>query len=610
MLRTWTGRLLRRGAGNGPSVLIALFLLTVLACGTSATATPRPTVIPTATSTEAISTPVPLPTATLLARVTVGPTATSLPPVKAKPAGTLNVGMKELGPYLGSPKQAGNPQTSLNLSAPITETLLMHDEVDGTLAPMLAESWSISEDGLSWTFKLQKGVEFHKGYGEMTAEDVIFSHRLLSESARHARASTVSKTWFNEAGGIETPDPYTIVLNTGVPFSDVTLLEIMRSPAGSSVWIVSKKQVEEVSEEESNQNTAATGSWEIDEFTTGDFWKMKAVEDHWRKTPEFAEMVFWELPEQASRLVGFQTGLLDTMIMTIDALPAIEGSDGVRVFQVANAGVAGINFYGQSYVRIGTPEQAPNYDPDLPWVSSNPDIDSEEWERARKVREALSISIDRQLIVDTILRGFGRPSAMRDWAGHEDRLPPGFTWEFDLERAKQLLVEAGYPDGFPIILTPALRGAPSEVEACEAIGQMWENIGLSVELQRWPYGTLRPQLIDREYKGATCHSLTITLEPVLALGNYLSTSLFNWGTDHPVLEDLIIKARGAVAKDERERYELESVRFFYDHVLGGLGLYVFDSVVPVGPKIETWEGHIKLGGTKFNGFEWVRPRAD
>ena len=505
---------------------------------------------------------------------------------------------------------AGSPQIGIILAAPIVEALAMHDEIDGTLVPMLAEKWTISEDGMIWTFDLRQGVEFHKGYGEMTADDVIFSHRLVSESERHSRSAVLGNTWFNEASNIETPDSHTIILNTGEPFTDVTLLEIMRSPAGSAVWVVSKKQYEEVGEEESNQNTAATGSWEIEEFTAGISWKMRAVEDHWRKTPEFAEMIFWDLPGEDTQLVGIQTGLLDIISISIDSLPAVEPKTkyGIRLMQIENAGVAGINFYGQSYVGIGTPEQKNNYDPELAWVSSNPDIDSEEWERARKVREALSISINRELIVDTLLRGFGSPSGMRDWAGHEDRLPPGFTWEFNQERARQLLVEAGYPDGFPITLTPAVRGAPSEVEACEAIGQMWKNIGLDVKLQRWPYGTLRPQLIDREYKGATCHSVTIRLAPVLALPAYLSTSRFNWGTDHPFLDELIPKARGAISKVEREGFELESVQFLFDQVLGGVGLYVFDSAIAVGPKIETWEDHVKRGGTQFNGFEWVRPR--
>jgi len=288
-----------------------------------------------------------------------------------------------------------------------------------------------------------------------------------------------------------------------------------------------QKQAEEVSEEESNENTAATGPWEIEDFTTGDFWRMKAVEDHWRKTPDFAEMVFWELPAQDTQLVGLKTGLLDTISITLDALPAVKDTEGIRIMQLPTTGVAGINVYGQSYVGIGTPDQAPNFDPGLAWVSSDPDINSEEWERARKVREALSISIDRELIVNTMLGGFGSASGMRDWAGHEDRLPPGLTWEFDQERAKRLLVEAGYPDGFPITLTAAVRGAPSEIEVCDAIGQMWKNIGLDVELKRDSYGILRPQLINREYKGATCHTVTIRLAPVLALGNYLSTSRFN-----------------------------------------------------------------------------------
>ena len=228
-MRSWISRKIKKG----PAVFATLFLLIVLGCGSSATATPGPVADPTATITVASSTtPIPTPTPSPTA---IGPTATTAPQIKAKAAGSLNVGFNELGPYMGSPKLAGNPQIGLSSSAPVTESLVMHDEIDGTLVPMLAAEWSISQDGLIWTFDLRRGVEFHKGYGEMTAEDVIFSHRMVSVSERHARASTVSNTWFNEAGSIETPDPHTIILNTGVPFADVTLLEMMRNPAASGI---------------------------------------------------------------------------------------------------------------------------------------------------------------------------------------------------------------------------------------------------------------------------------------------------------------------------------------------------------------------------------------
>ena len=92
--------------------------------------------------------------------------------------------------------------------------------------------------------------------------------------------------------------------------------------------------------------------------------------------------------------------------------------------QVPNAGQAGLNFYGQVYLGIGTPEQAASYDPALPWISVSPDVNSIEWDNARKVREALSVSIDRQLLVDTLLRGFGRPLVQRTGRDSSTGCPP------------------------------------------------------------------------------------------------------------------------------------------------------------------------------------------
>jgi peptide/nickel transport system substrate-binding protein len=135
---------------------------------------------------------------------------------------------------------------------------------------------------------------------------------------------------------------------------------------------------------------------------------------------------------------------------------------------------------GNWYVGHGTPEHKenrPGYDPDLPWVSSSPDINSPEWERARKVREALFIAVDRQLIADTILGGQGEPLVMWGWESNVDKLDPVLKkgWEFNPDRAKQLLEEAGYADGFEITIVASIRDTPGEVEACEAVASMWRT---------------------------------------------------------------------------------------------------------------------------------------
>jgi peptide/nickel transport system substrate-binding protein len=512
-----------------------------------------------------------------------------------------------MGPFMSHPRLTGQPQIFVANAVGITESLGMYNETDGAIEPMLAESWSVSSDFKTWTFNLQKGVQFHQGYGEMTAEDVLWSMGQIGESEKHTRAQNVRAVWFNEAGSTETPDDHTIVLNTGEAFSDIVVNELLGTPRSSMAYVTSKKQHDEIGEEETNRNTAATGPWAIDEWRTGEFWRLSAVEDHWRKTPYFAELWVWEIPEESARVAGFQTGHLDTFAMALDSLPLVESVPGAKLMQVPNAGQAGLNFFGQLY---GTPEPAESYDPELPWVSGNSDPASDEWDTARKVRLALSIAIDRQLLVDTLLRGFGRPLVLRDWAGTDEaRLPADMTWDFDPDRAQELLAEVGYPDGFSITLTTAIRNAPSELEACEAIAQMWDDIGLDVNFQRIPYSAFRPTLVGRTYKGASCHSVSIRLAPVHGLGNYKYDSVFNYGTMHPFLEDKVSQAQRATAKDDRENLEMEIAEFMYDNVFGQTGLYVFDNIWAVGPKLEPWDDHIKRGDLRQqNGMEWAKPR--
>jgi len=92
---------------------------------------------------------------------------------QVEPAGTLNIGHRELGPFVAHPKLIGNPQILIISASGLTESLLTHDPATGELVPMLAEEWSISDDFLTWTWKIRQGVQFHKGYGEMTVEDVV-----------------------------------------------------------------------------------------------------------------------------------------------------------------------------------------------------------------------------------------------------------------------------------------------------------------------------------------------------------------------------------------------------------------------------------------------------
>ncbi len=189
---------------------LALLLAAILACGSSATATPIAAAPTSAPSVSATATPAP----------TAVPTAM---PAMVKPSGTLRVGQKELGPYVGNPKLIGNPQIFLNSAIPITETLGMYNFDNGNVGPMLAKSWDISADGQVWTFNLRDDVEFHKGFGNMTVEDVAFSFRQVADSEKHARSANAKEMFFAENGSQSAPDDYTWVIDTGVPFSAIPI---------------------------------------------------------------------------------------------------------------------------------------------------------------------------------------------------------------------------------------------------------------------------------------------------------------------------------------------------------------------------------------------------
>ncbi|MCH8744813.1 MAG: ABC transporter substrate-binding protein [Chloroflexi bacterium] len=588
---------------------VLLGLAFIVACGGAAPAADD-TVAPAAPAAKADTPPESNPQANVdaspKAAPTAAPEAMKEPAEVMKPEGTLNVGLKEMGPFFVHPEVMTNPQIFVQGTAPIGEGLLRQDK-DGNHLGNLAESWSISDDFLTWTFNLQKGVQFHKGYGEMTAEDVVYSMQGVRLS-KHPRAGQIEKFWEDREGS-STPDDYTVIVHTGEPLVNIVAQQWFMVPAGSATFIVSKKQSEEIGVEAAKQDIAATGPWEIVESKTAEFWRMEAVEGHWRQTPAFAELVFWEIPEESSRIAGFQTGALDTFLMSFDTIPLVEGIEGATTMSIPNAVLMRTRIYGNWYPIPGV-ETRPGYDPDLPWVSASADLDSPEWERAKNVRKALFMAMDRQAMVDTILAGFGHTTMpLSGYTNAQDLLEGRQLPDYDPAGAIKLLADNGYPDGFKITLTPSIRGAAAEVESCEIIAQFWNDIGLDVKFQRIPYGTLRPQLVARTYQGATCHAGAVGPTPAEGYGSYLSQNPFNRGLEHPWQEAKMIEAQAAVNPVKRNQLEKEIGIFLLDNALTDLRYYTMDAVWPVGPRLEPWGEFVKTTDVRqINGYEFMQHR--
>ncbi|NQW23091.1 MAG: ABC transporter substrate-binding protein [SAR202 cluster bacterium] len=581
-----------------PTAIVLLFVTLLFACGSSATAIPQ--------SGDSSST-APTDTAVSTVAPTATPQATEAPSAEAKRGGTLNIGLKETGIFEAHPRLSSSPRIQYTSSS-VGEGMIAIQK-DLTPGPLLAKSWSISDDFLTWTWKLQEGVQFHKGYGELTVEDVLYSYEQFFEGALHGRAGIIGDFWAGDEGGFhEIVDDYTVKVNTGRPWVPAVAFEFMRNLGGASTWIVSKKQSDEIGAEAASKDIAATGPWQIEEHSSGEFWKMSAVQDHWRQTPYFDELVYWTIPEESARVAGFQTGQLDNFDMAFDTIPTVEGIEGATLVGWPNAGQAGLNLYGQTYGtdRDGNPYK--DLDCTNAWVSCDDDPDSAEWANTVKVKKALAIAIDRDAIVATILSGFGAPLAVRDWMGFEDQMDPSWVFDYNPERAKELLAEAGYPDGFSITLTPALRGAPAEVEACEAVGQYWDDIGINVKFQSVPYATIRPSLITRQYQGATCHTLSQRLTPVIGYGNYVKNSTFSYGTEHPWMEENITDALQEVNPVKLREKEIKLAGWMYENVMG-FGLYAHDGVWPIGPRVNPDWAPLDYSEVRLaTAFEYAKPR--
>ena len=273
-------------------------------------------------------------------------------------------------------------------------------------------------------------------------------------------------------GGSQTIiDDYTVELDTGEPWLQQRAFEFMRHLGGVSTTIVSMQQTRdkfelaggnwderysepgvtteeyEAAAKEASKDISATGPWKVESHDSGRVWRFSAVENHWRQTPYFAEFNMWSIPEEATRIAGFQAGDLDIMEMAFDSLDAVQAVEGTEIVAWPNAGQAGLNIYGQTYGvdKEGNPYE--HLDCENAWVSCNEDPTSDEWLTAVKVKKAMAIAINRQEIVDTLLSGFGQPLTLRDWMGHEAKADPRWVHEYDPDRARELLAEAGYgPD--------------------------------------------------------------------------------------------------------------------------------------------------------------------
>jgi len=277
-------------------------------------------------------------------------------------------------------------------------------------APSLAESWSVSKDGLVYEFVLRKGVRFHDG-SPLTAEDVKFSFERYRGSA--------SKTLKDRVAAVETPDPGRVRFRLKQPWPDFLTFYTGASGAG---WIVPKKYVEKVGDEGFKKAPVGAGPYRFVSFTPGVELVLEANEQYWRKAPSVKRLVFRVIPDEATRLAALKRG-------EVDIVYSVRGELAEELRRMP--GLALKPAVIQAPFWLYFPDQ---------WDAKSP------WHDPR-VRLATSLAIDRPTINQALTLGFSKLTGSIIPASFE------FYWQppaagFDPARSRKLLAEAGYPSGF------------------------------------------------------------------------------------------------------------------------------------------------------------------
>lgn len=324
----------------------------------------------------------------------------------------------------------------------IYDTLLDLDE-NLNLKPNLAESWERLDD-CNVVFHLKKGVKFHNGE-ELKAEDVKFT-------LERAASSPQTLYLFKPITKVTVIDDYTVQVTTDKPFG--ALLNNLAAVQGG---IVSKKAVLEYEDDYVN-HPVGTGQYKLKEWLPGNRIVFEGFKDAYQGAPNFEELTYLTIPEVSNRMIALETGEVDVAFdIGIMDKETIENSNNLELVEVESPAL----------LYLGFDQTNPIY-------------------QNKKLREAIAYAIDNQTFVDVVFRGSAvagdspLPKASPAYNGNVKK------YNQDIEKAKKLLAEAGYPNGLDIELW-CMDDGP-RVDMCVIIQDQLKKIGINVEIKIFEFG--------------------------------------------------------------------------------------------------------------------------
>jgi peptide/nickel transport system substrate-binding protein len=465
-----------------------------------------------------------------------------------------------------------------NLQTTFEYTLYEHligIDTEGNFVGELATAWSVSDDGLVWTFNIRKGIKFHNGDG-LTAADIKFS---LERIMREGSMSPWKPEYSTTIAHVETPDDYTVeIYCTKVNYMFYT-----------SIWgcpIVPKKYIEENGDKYFNEHPVGTAPWKFVKLTPGVSIEFEAVPNHWRITPQWAKLIVELVPESSTSLAKLRAGETDIVAVNMDeALKVRDEGYELRVLGRPTSPIV---------CMLGT------------WGTDGPLSDI-------RIRKALTLAINRQEIADTFFNGLAEPggvlwTAPSSW-GYDPTWTAGEWFKYDLAQAKALLAEAGYPDKFvnpeiTIYSHPTQAWLP---DLHLILSGYWEAIGVQTKVVPIDGGKLRGDMYGakEEYLwGTACIWNMPTMQVSVPFYASCCISTGNWQLSHdPEFDALWASIIQEPNQDTQIELFRKMIRYHLDQYVGP-GIVNIYTYYAVAPEIGDWT--LRFQYDLYGGFAGIK----
>ncbi|MDB4896902.1 MAG: hypothetical protein JWN15_3164 [Firmicutes bacterium] len=358
------------------------------------------------------------------------------------------------------PLDIGDEPSSL-VAGQVMEALVKRDK-DGNIVAALAEKWSASPDGLTWTFDLRKNVKFHDG-SDFNADVVKWQYdRILTDKAAPTR---FRKQWSDVIKDVKVVDPYTLAIALKAPNAAFLDL-VITTNAG---MIASKANFEKLGAKEAATKPVGTGPYKFKEWVTGQKVVLEANKEYWGEKPKLNTLTFRPIAESNTQVIELETG-------GVHFITKLGQEDVNRLKQNKDVRVETVAAYQVRFLNLN--------------VSRAPFNDL-------KVRQAINYALDTKAIVSSLVGDLAVPSEsavvpIASWGAPKAGEIP--TYKADLSKAKALLAEAGYTagadgklakDGKPFkfsLYSPNGRYFMDK-EICEVVKNQLTQLGIQVDLQ-------------------------------------------------------------------------------------------------------------------------------